>query len=86
MHETYEHSGKPLDNAIAQELIKKHFGGQRVRTKDLKKQVEDLHIRLGGLEPDDRYKNVHPVTRALANLKRAKAATNSKRGTWQIGR
>ena len=86
MQDAYEHKGKPLDTAIAQELITKYFWGRRIRTKALEKEVDQLHISRGGLESDDdTYKHIGPVARALTNLARSHDATNKISGMWQIG-
>ena len=83
MPDNYDYVGQALTTRMAKQLIENDFPPQRITVDSLRKEVEKLHIDLGGL-PYTR-KSPHPVNRALTKLNKEKKVKKISLGLWQIG-
>ena len=82
MNQSYEHAGKPLTLKIARELVIERFSGKTgVQKKELKRVVDEIHIRRGGSLSTN---EMHPVSAALSVMKKQGLANNPSRGEWSI--
>ena len=82
MNQSYEHAGKPLTLKIAKELVIEMFSGKTgVQKKELKRVVDEMHIKRGGSLSTN---EMHPVSAALSVMKKQGLANNPSRGEWSI--
>ena len=72
---------KKLIPSIAEQLIIELFAGQTKVVNEIKTKVEEVHKQRGGLPPTA---EIHPVERALDNLKRDGKAEKSPQVYWKI--
>ena len=72
---------KKLIPSIAEQLIIELFAGQTKEVNEIKTKVEEVHKQRGGLPPTA---EIHPVERALDNLKRDGKAEKSPQVYWKI--
>ena len=72
---------KKLVPSIAEQLILELFAGQTKELQEIKAKVEEVHKQRGGLSPSA---NIHPVERALGNLKRDGKAEKPPLVYWKI--
>ena len=82
MNDQYQYLGRHLVPSIAQKLIQALFAGQTVQRQRIIRNVNEVHIRRGGLSP--RATACHPAEHALSNMKRLGLAENPERGIWYI--
>ena len=72
---------KKLVPSIAKQLIIELFAGQTRELNEIKTKVEEIHASRGGLPPTA---EIHPVERALDNLKRDAKAEKPPQVYWKI--
>lgn len=72
---------KKLVPSIAKQLIIELFAGQTKELNEIKTKVEEIHVSRGGSLHTTR---IHPVDRALGNLKRDGKAEKSPLVYWKI--
>ena len=82
MNNGYKHTGKPLTEGIARELITELFSGETgVQKKKIKQTVDETHTSRGGSLSTN---EMHPVSGALSVMKNQGLANNPTRGKWSI--
>lgn len=72
---------KRLVPSIAEQLIIELFAGQTKELNEIKTKVTETHTSRGGLQPTTQ---IHPVERALNNLKREGKAEKPQLVYWKI--
>ena len=72
---------KKLVPSIAEQLIVELFAGQTKELNEIKTKVEEIHASRGGLPHTAK---IHPVERALGNLKRDEKAEKPPLVYWKI--
>ena len=70
-----------LVSRIAEQLIIELFAGQTKELNEIKTKVEEIHKQRGGLPHTAK---IHPVERALDNLKRDGKAEKPPHVYWKI--